>query len=794
MSSKLTPFFAFFCLTSSLTAQPTDNAVASHYGSDAHPWTDDMYWDNVHNVLDYGAVADGNDVGDGIGVTDNLPAYLDALDAVYEEGGGVIWFPAGTYYFSDSLPLKDGVILRGPQPSVIDAHDKDFRPQARLEFPKYFPPDFDSPSPEANPSDSAFKAIGLASGQLCKRVGLVWLDINRARISIGSGSSRSGDVVILGIRQNNVNAIQPWTVPTSEQHPWQRHPNRFVSNIGGIAFENYLIANCRLNDNHYWHHRQQDERSVDVADFDSMPNDEYDQPGYIVRDRNGDFGPRDEWVALPEPWMANFSYTNHYGIRLRGSSGLWGARPDQRANLFRRNMQIVDNWVYTTMRVGIMASGDPLIIRNNKKLDRAGKVYWLDPNGDRTNQNSATLENRGIDFAGRNIYIEDNHVEVERHRLRSSGYASVDGEGIMVQEIHGTVIDGLYIRDNYTEAYIGIYKMPYTRNVEITGNTLGSRANGEAAYILLSSVKNGSQAPMFDAVVDGNVFTDDGGIRVEANSGGANVSVTNNTLAGGSIRIPDFVNESGNTGQSGVTMEASGPVLSAPLIELVSVWENQEVELGATLDLVASVSDTEGLDRVDFYANETLVGTSSSEPWQVSWTSAFGNYQLTAIAWPSDYASNPTTETEWFSISPQVNVKVIGGFELWQGNKFGSRSSRQAQLQVDMDGDGLGNLEEYAFGLDPATPNFEPLVGWSPGLPKWEIVQVGGENAFSMKYHLFDTKNDISTNLLFSTDLESWNPVPRTDNLGEQGGTALMRGSVPTAGNDQIFLRFVIDR
>jgi len=611
---------------------------------------------------------------------------------------------------------------------------------------------------------------------------------------VGSGSTLSGDIVIMGIRQNNVSGVQPWTVPTPEQHPWQRHPNRFVSNIGGLAFENYLVANCRLNDNHYWHHRQEDGETVDVADFAAMPNDEFDQPGYIAQDRNGDFGPRGEWVTLPEPWMANFSYTNHYGIDIRGSSGLWGARPDQQPNLFRRNVQIIDNWVYTTMRVGYMASGDPLIMRNNVKKDRPGKIYWLDPNGNRTNQNSATLENRGIDFAGRNILIEDNYLEVERHRLRNSGYMSVDGEGIMVQEIHGTVIDGLIIRNNYTEAYIGIYKMPYTRDVQITGNTLGMRANGEPASIFLSAVKNGSQAPMFNAVVDNNTFLGSARIRVEANSGGANVSVTNNTLAGGPIQIPDFVTESGNTGQSGVTIDPAGPVLSAPTISLTSVTEGQEILPGSTINLAASVTGTAGLDRVDFYANDVLVGTATAAPWEVSWSPGFGNYQLTAIAWPTDYASAPTTETEWFSISPQVNVRVIGGFEIWQDTEYGSRVLPQAQPQVDGDGDGLGNLEEYAYGLDPFTANFSEVVGWSPGLPKSETVMVDGNDSLAMKYHLFDTKNDVSVNLLYSSDLSSWNPVPRTDNLGTQSGVSLMRGSVPLSTADNLFLRMEVDR
>lgn len=45
------------------------------------------------NVEDYGAVHDG--------VTDDTAAIQAAIDAAYDAGGGVVYFPAGLYIVSE---------------------------------------------------------------------------------------------------------------------------------------------------------------------------------------------------------------------------------------------------------------------------------------------------------------------------------------------------------------------------------------------------------------------------------------------------------------------------------------------------------------------------------------------------------------------------------------------------------------------------------------------------------------------------------------------------------------------
>ncbi|MCR4859732.1 MAG: right-handed parallel beta-helix repeat-containing protein [Bacteroidales bacterium] len=66
----------------------------------------------VYNVRDYGAAGDGVQI--------DSPAINSAIEAASAKGGGVIWFPAGTYS-SYSIRLKDNITLRLDEGAVIKA-------------------------------------------------------------------------------------------------------------------------------------------------------------------------------------------------------------------------------------------------------------------------------------------------------------------------------------------------------------------------------------------------------------------------------------------------------------------------------------------------------------------------------------------------------------------------------------------------------------------------------------------------------------------------------------------------
>ncbi|WP_230986468.1 fibronectin type III domain-containing protein [Cohnella fermenti] len=67
-------------------------------------WAKDFRWSHVYDVTDYGATADGT--------TDDTASVQSAVDQAHEDGGGVVWFPDGTYRISTIL-LPAGVVLQG---------------------------------------------------------------------------------------------------------------------------------------------------------------------------------------------------------------------------------------------------------------------------------------------------------------------------------------------------------------------------------------------------------------------------------------------------------------------------------------------------------------------------------------------------------------------------------------------------------------------------------------------------------------------------------------------------------
>ncbi len=107
-----------FALISFANAQPTSNPVAAQYANDYPVWTDTVRWDNV---IDMSVYTDGDN---------HFERFENARDELHAQGGGVLYYPAGTYHFdlpdmgygpgigptSRGLMLKSGVVIRGADP------------------------------------------------------------------------------------------------------------------------------------------------------------------------------------------------------------------------------------------------------------------------------------------------------------------------------------------------------------------------------------------------------------------------------------------------------------------------------------------------------------------------------------------------------------------------------------------------------------------------------------------------------------------------------------------------------
>lgn len=203
-------------LAGSVVAQvPTDNPVASFYGEDAgYPvWTDEIRWDQVVDMSTY-AVPGQPDA-------DNFTKFEHARDAMHASGGGVLYYPAGTYTFvlpshapngGRGLHLKSGVVIRG----VAPVGDQFARPTAEfaddgvLPLPTKFV--FETVSYKGGTvPKSSWNIVGITPGQGetgvkdVNRVGLAWVEIQYGTIFFGfealwSSSPRTDSFAFLGGR------------------------------------------------------------------------------------------------------------------------------------------------------------------------------------------------------------------------------------------------------------------------------------------------------------------------------------------------------------------------------------------------------------------------------------------------------------------------------------------------------------------------------------------------------------------------------------------------------------------
>lgn len=486
---------------------PFDNPIAVKYGENTYSWTNNIKWGCVYNIKDFG----GNNL---------VEQFNSAMNAAVFNGGGVIYFPGGTYNFTDSIFLKNGVVIRGENPAVTDAKLDGYAPPSKLVFPKYEP----TFSGNGTDNTTGFKKIFTSDPESDSNIGLVNLDINRAGVNFGGNvdNVKKQNIVIFGLRNNNVADPDNQVPNTSFQEGWMRYSDRFTANIKISALANVLVANNRINE---------------------TITDNYDQPGYKLQSID-----KKEVITYAEGNKVPFDYGNHYGIvvnRSKPQGFVLAANPKNEPGLFRKGIVIRDNWVFHKMRVAIHAAGDGLIIKDNVILDQANKQWWTDPTGIRQPRGAVTFENRAIDWSGWNVKIEGNNYQVYRHQVMDTPYLSVDGEGILIQECcGGTTVNGAQILNNQGNGYIGIYKVPEVKNVTIKGNKLSFSEVDKYMIYVVADTNNAPQS-MSQVLIENNELS--GGIVARSSLGGTGNIIQNNMGINGTIEYSCNVTVGSNT-------------------------------------------------------------------------------------------------------------------------------------------------------------------------------------------------------------------------------------------------------
>ncbi|NJR22653.1 MAG: hypothetical protein HC786_11065 [Richelia sp. CSU_2_1] len=436
-------------------------------------------------------------------------------------GGGVIYFPAGIYEFPDSIYLKSGTVIRGETPQTTDAKQSDYNPPTKFRFPKYEP----QLSGSGTPNSTAFKRIFTYDPNNDSNIGVVNLDIDRSPVYFLSNLdySKNRNIVVFGIRSNNVAEPSPLVPDLNFQAAWQRYANPYAANIKINASANVLIANNRLND---------------------KITDNYQQAEYQVT------YPDNEGIEI---YDVPFNYSNHFGILVnRSKTGkseenfVKVAEPNSEPGLFRKGIAIRDNWVYHTMRSGIRASGDGLIVRDNIIRNDPEKQWWTDDRGTGIAAENTSFNNRAIEWAGWNVLIRDNDFQVYRHRLAGSEFLSNDGGGITIHACcGGTSVKQAEIVGNSGNSFIGISDVPDIRDVRIWRNQLLSNVKGDWPLIYVNAGTAGNNK-MQNVKIENNIIA--GSVLVKSHKGSGNAIANNQSLNMGSIESSCRVRINENTG------------------------------------------------------------------------------------------------------------------------------------------------------------------------------------------------------------------------------------------------------
>ena len=453
----------------SYAVPPADDPLA---GLDL-AWTAKLPWDVVFDLTTMS--------GSGEYWDERLRQAQEALSL---RGGGVIFFPPGTYRFQKDILLRSGIILRGAKPDGRFAHEERFSPASRLEFPKYVP----SFSGGGAPIDSGFKGITLAEPAIARNCGLAYLAINRGYIAFGEGEGRrcGPNRFVFGCLLRNA-AGAASEIPGQNQPAWLRYTAKFRSAIRVHASENALVANNRVP---------------------KSGDDNFTVEEYPLKDRQGQLVPFSvEFDYDNRPGI----YVNHHCIGGAGGSGNDGT-PATHPWGFRKGSVIRDNFVFNTGRCAIGFSGEGVVCSRNIIQFEQG-VPRPTVTGIHASYGSATNDNRALEMRGWRWVVENNEYEVYSNICSDGKYRINDGEGLMHEDhCNSTIVESRLV-NNRGNSYLSLFHVGGIDGLHVEGNDISTPGRPSDIYVTTPRHKTPGDYPIRRVSIVNNI-TRSNGIRV----------------------------------------------------------------------------------------------------------------------------------------------------------------------------------------------------------------------------------------------------------------------------------------
>jgi len=443
-----------FLAPAARAADPTDNPVATYYsGPEGYPaWTDGVNWKHVINMATYAK---------GKTLFDKFEKARDELS----EGGGVLYYPAGTYDFSTMPPgrglmLVRGVVIRGEAPA-----GRPVASEGKLELPTKFLFGFRERGGGKVPRD--WNVISLQPDDYkhvknLNNIGVAWVQLVGATIDFGPemnwGKTWGSAGAPLSDKIKNA-----W----AERDPSGSHPIDALAGGGKKylgAGRGRLVFGCVLDDSALLD---------DFSDPGYGPNG-FHTSRYVARIAvygsrvlvANNFLPRSrrnfkypQKTTAKEKSTVVFDYGKTIGIDVNKEL-LAGARADGTCpGYFEEGVVVRDNYVYNHGHTGYNIGGQWVTITGNRNerdfLRQNDDVYGLGASGVLTLDGwqaagpDSDNRSRAFDLAGRDLWIDGNHFN------NTGSMPGKDGEGIVGRERDGTPIFSWAITHNVHTRGVG---------------------------------------------------------------------------------------------------------------------------------------------------------------------------------------------------------------------------------------------------------------------------------------------------------------------------------------------------
>ena len=452
-----------------------ENPVATYYGNGNYPaWTNQLKWANQINMKNFDF--SGNGCAD---CTTEFAKFEFARDLLYAQGGGILYYPAGVYNFSDisnsvsdsisgrGLMLRSGVVILGETPATNNnALLGTMSLPTKFVFKNNTIKDIagiDKPIP-TNWSVLGCIPSGTESLKDVKNIGIAWVEMDGGAIYFGGQYTWGSTWSTAGAWYSSKAAKGVWKnrVPdgTHPIDPFAGATGNYLGAGAGRLVFGCVIKNSVVGNHNLVQFAREKYDSIKVNTFPYKFGARVGVYGSNVLVANNVLPKPDkcfkyfQTTAVTQQDKCGQVFGNHrttliydYGksFCIDVNKGFLNPFTNTMIGYLAENVILKDNYLYNHGGKALEASGNYYLVCNNRNvrenLNEGDNIYGLGAGWELTldgfyeslaGGNGCLSDNlsRAFDMAGKNGWI-DNNIYDPAHSSPGN-----DGEGILWQS-HG---------------------------------------------------------------------------------------------------------------------------------------------------------------------------------------------------------------------------------------------------------------------------------------------------------------------------------------------------------------------